>query len=224
MEGEIYLVGVLEGCYKIGRSSDAARRLLHFSPKLPVTLTILHRVSTDDSPWLESIFHTAFKHRRTLGEWFRLSPQDIALFQSLVAIRRADRLPNELLELWQKNGGETATASPPKPTPAPADPPAAPANLAGDLIVVAIGKVHPDSEKYISPGEVYEVKSGIAPSYGDVVLIDFKGWYSLRDVTGVHGHHVRLNTYKGNSSHTVSLKDSSPDNPRIVGILNPLDI
>lgn len=124
-QSEVYLVGVLEGCYKIGRSEDAERRLLQFAPRLPVTLTVHHRVTTDDASWLEDVLHTAFRHRRTLGEWFRLTGQDVALFRSLVAVRQGDQLLPDLLTLWRQNGGEAAMNIRPAPglPPPVADPP-----------------------------------------------------------------------------------------------------
>ena len=93
---EVYLVGVLEGCYKIGRSGDSERRLLSYSPKLPVTLSIHHRISTDDAVWLESLMHAAFAHRRGCGEWFRLTVDDVRLISGLIAIRQGDVLPEWL--------------------------------------------------------------------------------------------------------------------------------
>lgn len=104
--GEVYLVGVLEGCYKIGRSNDSEKRLLSYSPKLPVTLTIHHRISTDNSVWLESILHAAFAHRRCGGEWFRLTGDDVRLVCAIVALRQNDMLPGWLGDLIQAHHPE----------------------------------------------------------------------------------------------------------------------
>ena len=105
--GEVYLVGVLEGCYKIGRSGNSDKRLLSYSPKLPVTLTIHHRITTDDAVWLENLLHAAFIHRRSGGEWFRLTADDIAHLKGIVAIHRDTRLPqwvDDLLTAHFPNG------------------------------------------------------------------------------------------------------------------------
>lgn len=98
-QGEVYLVGVLEGCYKIGRSGDSERRILDYAPKLPVTLTIIHRITTNDAVWLESVLHGAFLHRRSVGEWFRLSSSDVEWITSLVSVARTDTLPEWLTTL-----------------------------------------------------------------------------------------------------------------------------
>lgn len=222
-QGEVYLVGVLEGCYKIGRAADAEKRLLSFSPKLPVSLTILHRISTDDPPWFEAVLHIAFKHRRTLGEWFRLTKQDVALFRSIVAVRRIDQLPPELLSLWEQNGGDAAMIIRPDPVPftqARTSDTAPEAEPAGELIAVTIGNVHYDSEGAIEAGEVYTVRSGVFPKEGDFVLTDWKGWWSLRQAKKVRGRsYAELQDLNSSSYLPIYTLEPHPERPRFVGIL-----
>ncbi len=102
-QGQVYLVGVLEGCYKIGRSSDAGRRLFGFAPKLPVTLTIHHRINTDNDYWLERLLHAAFSHREALGEWFRLTEDDVEKIKSLVFVTSSGEIPAWLSEMASMN-------------------------------------------------------------------------------------------------------------------------
>lgn len=123
-QGEVYLVGVLEGCYKIGRSCDSGRRVLDYVPKLPVSVTILHRITTGDTVWLEGLLHVAFTHRRTMGEWFRLSPEDVVLISSLVSASSVGDLPDGLVDLLRLHGHIREPKQPASASDAAPQPPA----------------------------------------------------------------------------------------------------
>lgn len=98
--GEVYVVGKMEGHYKIGRSTDAENRLLSFSPKLPIQLAILHRVTTHDEVWLERVLHAAFHHRRALGEWFKLEDSELELIQTMRHVVAEGDLPGAILDAF----------------------------------------------------------------------------------------------------------------------------
>lgn len=46
---------------------------------------------------LERYMHQAFSHRRVKWEWFRLEPDDVALFCAAVAVDSIDDLPSRLV-------------------------------------------------------------------------------------------------------------------------------
>lgn len=228
-EGQVYLVGVLEGCYKIGRSGDSEKRLLSYSPKLPVTLTIHHRITTDDAPWLEAAMHLAFEHRRALGEWFRLTPDDLDAVKAMVSVRRDYQLPAPLMTLWQQHGGEPAmrirpervkgespTEQQPKPTPAEPD---------GELVEITIGKVSHSSEGALNTGDVYTVRSGVWPNEGDLVITEYKGWHSLRRAKNVRRAgktgrwYAELYDVLGHSYTPLDSLTPAPDKTRLLGVL-----
>ena len=93
--GFVYLIGVLEGCHKIGFSTDPEGRAAKLSkPGFP--LCVVHAVATRDMRWLERVLHAAFGHVRVGGEWFRLSATDIATVSELSEVSEPGDLP-ELL-------------------------------------------------------------------------------------------------------------------------------
>ena len=74
--GWIYLVGG-SGVYKIGKSIDIPGRLRAFL-QLPFPTRLVHSIPTDDMVWAEACMHRTFAHCRMNGEWFDLSPDDVA--------------------------------------------------------------------------------------------------------------------------------------------------
>ena len=80
VRGYVYLVRH-GGDYKIGRSNDVARRRREFALLLPQELEHIHVIETDDPEGIELYWHRRFESRRSRGEWFRLTPQDVAAFK-----------------------------------------------------------------------------------------------------------------------------------------------
>jgi hypothetical protein len=78
--------------YKIGRSNDVTRRRREISLLLPNELEHVHVIETDDPEGIEAYWHRRFEKRRSRGEWFRLTPDDLAAFRRrrypIVAARR----------------------------------------------------------------------------------------------------------------------------------------
>lgn len=67
---------------KIGRTKNLKERMEVYSVKSPFETEILHQVETDNCVRLERHFHAIFMDKRTDGEWFRLTKQDIADIKS----------------------------------------------------------------------------------------------------------------------------------------------
>jgi hypothetical protein len=67
--------------YKIGRSNDVTRRRREISLLLPNELEHVHVIETDDPEGIEAYWHRRFEKRRSRGEWFRLTPDDLAAFR-----------------------------------------------------------------------------------------------------------------------------------------------
>ena len=67
--------------YKIGKTNLVERRTDQISVQLPETLELVHSIRTDDATGIESYWHRRFAGKRTKGEWFNLSRDDITAFK-----------------------------------------------------------------------------------------------------------------------------------------------
>jgi len=67
--------------YKIGKTFDVPRRHREIAFELPGDLQKIHSIHTDDPTGIEAYWHKRFENRRTKGEWFALTPDDIRAFK-----------------------------------------------------------------------------------------------------------------------------------------------
>ncbi|MEJ0001148.1 MAG: GIY-YIG nuclease family protein [Verrucomicrobiota bacterium] len=83
-EGYVYM-GLLkigrEKRYKIGKALLVERRTDQISIQLPEDLELVHTIRTDDAHGIEDYWHRRFKSKKTKGEWFALSREDVQAFK-----------------------------------------------------------------------------------------------------------------------------------------------
>ena len=87
--GWIYLFSAERGQFKIGQSIDPQSRIKSFST-LPFNVKLIHQIAATDVNLAESAMHSLFSNKRTTGEWFKLSDQDVKWLKNLLIIDRFD--------------------------------------------------------------------------------------------------------------------------------------
>ena len=67
--------------YKIGKTFNPVRREGEISLQLPEKIEPVHYIKTDDPSGIEKYWHNRFAEKRKQGEWFALTPADVAAFK-----------------------------------------------------------------------------------------------------------------------------------------------
>lgn len=67
--------------HKIGCSKQPAHRITELRVMLPPQSHVVHIIKTDDPFGVETYWHRRYAEKRVQGEWFKLTPQDVAAFR-----------------------------------------------------------------------------------------------------------------------------------------------
>lgn len=85
-DGYLYLLGG-EGYYKIGRTTNVNRRIRQLEIQLPWPVHLEHTIPCEKHKESERELHLMFANRRTNGEWFALTAEDVAAIQAINRMR-----------------------------------------------------------------------------------------------------------------------------------------
>lgn len=79
--GYVYVIRSQHG-FKIGKTVNIKSRTSLFAVKLPFPISVEHYAKFDDYSKAERDFHDEFHAKRLEGEWFNLTPEDLAKIKS----------------------------------------------------------------------------------------------------------------------------------------------
>lgn len=96
--GYIYLLSTNVGYYKIGRAMNLEERLTDHRRAYPVEITVEHSIRVSDVFTCELYLLKQFREKRLQGEWFSLTPDEVAWIKSLDKAT-LERLANSRLEV-----------------------------------------------------------------------------------------------------------------------------
>ncbi len=75
--GYVYLVAADNGLHKIGRSINVDKRVTEFGIKLPMKTWLVHSFKSNKYDHAEAYLHQVFAEKRSHGEWFNLTQEDV---------------------------------------------------------------------------------------------------------------------------------------------------
>ena len=83
VSGIVYLIAAENGLYKIGKAINLGKRFRTFSVHFPMKWKMIHSFRSRDYTAAEAALHEMYKDKRDVGEWFRLSNDDVAYIKTL---------------------------------------------------------------------------------------------------------------------------------------------
>lgn len=76
-KGFVYLIRAENGLYKIGKAKNVSTRLQPFSVHFPMKWDLVHSFRSNNYSDAEKNLHGVYAEKRDIGEWFKLSEEDV---------------------------------------------------------------------------------------------------------------------------------------------------
>lgn len=88
----IYVIGTQGNLQKIGYAADPAKRLAQLQTGNPEKLFLHYKIPVPDTRarLVEQRIHKEINYKRTMGEWFKLSPKEAIDLLDYAVIRWVD--------------------------------------------------------------------------------------------------------------------------------------
>lgn len=82
-EGFVYLIAADNGMHKIGKTVNLTNRVNEFGIKLPMKTWLVHSFKSQNYDVAELQLHELFEDKRSHGEWFVLTDEDVQYICSI---------------------------------------------------------------------------------------------------------------------------------------------
>jgi predicted translin family RNA/ssDNA-binding protein len=83
MTGFVYLIRAENGLYKIGKAKNISKRLQPFSVSFPMKWELVYSFQAKDYTYTEQLLHSKYHSKRDVGEWFRLTTEDVEYIKGI---------------------------------------------------------------------------------------------------------------------------------------------
>lgn len=86
--GYVYIIRDIDvtGFYKIGKTNQPSRRLNEFVAQYPFRFMVSHIIVCRDMTAVETLLHRHFAGKRTRGEWFSLTSEDVRWIKQMRSV------------------------------------------------------------------------------------------------------------------------------------------
>lgn len=79
----VYILKTGKNLYKIGKTRDLHKRLASYNTHLPVIYRVIRQYLAANMDELEQSLFVVFQHKRTKGEWFELTDDDLIICDNI---------------------------------------------------------------------------------------------------------------------------------------------
>ena len=81
--GSVYLILAENGLYKIGKARNISTRMQPFSVHFPMKWEMVYSFKSNNYSQAEAVLHEKYADKRDVGEWFRLSADDVQYIKGI---------------------------------------------------------------------------------------------------------------------------------------------